>query len=266
MAEHRARKRFGQHFLHDQDVIHRIVNSINPKRDQTIIEIGPGKGALTIPLLKHLDTLHVIELDRDLAQALSEKYEAEKYKVENKIIIHCTDALTYDFKEIGHQHLRIVGNLPYNISTPLIFHLLEYNHCIDDMLFMLQEEIIDRICASPGSKDYGRLSVMVQAHCHAEKLFTVGPGAFSPPPKVMSAIIKLKPYEGILNQILDYPSFAHIVKQAFSQRRKTLRNCMKGALDENQIINLGIAPEVRAETLSTDNFIQMANAYYKENQ
>lgn len=266
MAKHRARKRFGQHFLNDQNVVRRIVNSINPKREQTIIEIGPGKGALTKPLLEHLDTLHVIELDRDLAQALSEKYEADKYKAEKKIIIHCLDALTYDFRELGHQHLRIVGNLPYNISTPLLFHLLEYHQYIDDMLFMLQEEIIDRICASPGSKDYGRLSVMVQAHCHTEKLFTVDPSAFSPPPKVISAIIKLKPNKVNLNQILDYQSFAHIVKQAFSQRRKTLKNCLKGVLDENQIINLGIAPEVRAETLSTDNFIQMANAYYKENQ
>lgn len=261
MAEHRARKRFGQHFLHDQNVIQRIVTAINPKQDQTIIEIGPGKGALTFPLLEHVNQLHVIELDRDLAQALSNKYEAN-----NKIIVHCLDALTYDFKEIGCQHLRIVGNLPYNISTPLIFHLLEHNHCIDDMLFMLQEEVIDRMCASPGSKDYGRLSVMVQAHCHTEKLFTVGPGAFSPPPKVMSAIIKMKPCAGVLNKISDYPSFAHIVKQAFSQRRKTLRNCLKGTLNEDQIINLGIAPEVRAETLSTENFIQMANAYYKENQ
>jgi 16S rRNA (adenine1518-N6/adenine1519-N6)-dimethyltransferase len=261
MAEHRARKRFGQHFLHDQNVIQRIVTAINPKCDQTIIEIGPGKGALTFPLLEHVEQLHVIELDRDLAQALSKQYNTN-----NKIIVHCLDALTYDFKEIGCQHLRIVGNLPYNISTPLIFHLLEHNHCIDDMLFMLQEEVIDRMCAAPGSKDYGRLSVMVQAHCHTEKLFNVGPGAFSPPPKVISAIIKMKPYSGILNKISDYPSFAYIVKQAFSQRRKTLRNCLKGTLNDGQIINLGIAPEARAETLSTENFIQLANTYFKENQ
>ena len=157
MAEHRARKRFGQHFLHDQNVIHRIVTSINPKRDQTIIEIGPGKGALTIPLLEHLDTLHVLEVDRDLAQALSKKYEAE-----NKVIIHCLNALTYDFKEIGCQHLRIVGNLPYNISTPLIFHLLEYNYCIDDMLFMLQEEVIDVIHCTQQPSFFGWLEQFVQ--------------------------------------------------------------------------------------------------------
>lgn len=261
MAAHRARKRFGQHFLHDQNVIHRIVTTINPKRDQTIIEIGPGKGALTIQLLKHLDSLHVIEIDRDLAQILAKKYEPE-----NKIIIHCIDALTFDFKEIGNQHLRIVGNLPYNISTPLIFHLLEFNHCIDDMLFMLQEEVIDRISALPGNKNYGRLSVMVQAHCMAEKLFTVDSGAFSPPPKVRSAIINLKPNDVISSKISDYSSFAHIVKQAFSQRRKILRNCLKGILDENQISNLGINPGARAETLSVNEFIQLSNAYPKENQ
>lgn len=261
MAEHRARKRFGQNFLHDQNIIQRIITAINPQRNQTIIEIGPGKGALTDPLLEHLDILHVIEVDRDLAHALAKKYEAEQ-----NIVIHCLDALTYDFKELGNQHLRIIGNLPYNISTPLIFHLLENSQVIDNMVVMLQEEVIDRMCASPGSKDYGRLSVMVQANCHTEKLFTVGPGSFSPPPKVMSAIIKLQPYDKVLNKISDYPCFEKIVKQAFSQRRKTLRNCLKGMLDEHQIVNLGIAPGVRAETLSIDNFVQLANAYYKENQ
>jgi 16S rRNA (adenine1518-N6/adenine1519-N6)-dimethyltransferase len=261
MTEHRARKRFGQHFLHDKNIIQRIIATINPQRDQTIIEIGPGKGALTVPLLEHLDKLHVIEVDRDLAHALEKKYKAEQ-----KVIIHCLDALTYDFGELGNQHLRIIGNLPYNISTPLIFHLLENNRLIDDMLFMLQEEVIDRICASPGSKDFGRLSVMVQANCHVEKLFTVSPGAFSPPPKVMSAIIKLKPYDKVLSQISDYSCFAHIVKQAFSQRRKTLRNCLKGTLDEQQIINLGITPGARAETLSIESFIQLGNTYHMENQ
>ncbi|RKZ50032.1 MAG: 16S rRNA (adenine(1518)-N(6)/adenine(1519)-N(6))-dimethyltransferase [Gammaproteobacteria bacterium] len=261
MTEHRARKRFGQHFLHDQNIIQRIITAINPQRNQTIIEIGPGKGALTVPLLEHLDCLHVLEVDRDLAYALEKKYENEQ-----KIIIHCLDALTYDFKELGNQHLRIIGNLPYNISTPLIFHLLENNQIIDDMVFMLQEEVIDRTCASPGSKDFGRLSVMVQANCQAEKLFTVSPGAFSPPPKVMSAIIRLKPFDKVLNQISDYPCFAHVVKQAFSQRRKTLRNCLKGTLDERQIINLGIDPGARAETIAIENFIQLANAYHKENQ
>ena len=261
MAEHRAKKRFGQHFLHDKNIIHRIITVIDPKRHQTVIEIGPGKGALTFPLLEHLDTLHVLELDRDLAQALSKEYVAKK-----NIVVHCVDALSYDFREISNQHLHIVGNLPYNISTPLIFHLLRYHHSIDDMVFMLQEEVVDRICATPGNKDYGRLSVMVQAHCHAEKLFTVNPGAFSPPPKVMSAIIKLKPGDRFLKEINDPPGFAHIVKLAFSQRRKTLRNCLKGALEKNQIIDLGIVPGARAETLSVDDFIQLANSYHEENQ
>ncbi len=261
MAEHRARKRFGQHFLHDQNIIQRIITVINPQSHQTIIEIGPGKSALTAPLIEQVDKLHVLEIDRDLAQALTKKYEAE-----DKLTVHCLDALTYDFEELDNQHLRIIGNLPYNISTPLIFHLLENNHVIDDMVFMLQEEVIDRICASPGNKDFGRLSAMVQANCYVEKLFTVGPGAFSPPPKVMSAVIKLDPYDKLLNRILDYPHFAHVVKQAFSQKRKTLKNCLKRILDEQQIINLGINPGARAESLSIDNFIQLANAYYEKNQ
>ena len=261
MVEHRAKKRFGQHFLHDRNIINRIVATLDPKPHQTIIEIGPGKGALTIPLLERLDTLHVIEVDRDLAQALSVKFGAEK-----KIVIHCFDALRYDFKEIASQHLRIIGNLPYNISTPLIFHLLEYHSSIDDMVFMLQEEVIDRMCATPGSKAYGRLSVMVQAHCHTNKLFTVSSDAFSPPPKVTSAIIRLKPRTKFLKEIYDPSGFAHIVKLAFSKRRKTLKNCLRGVLDKNQIIGLGIVPEARAETLSIDNFIQLANFYHKENQ
>lgn len=260
MTEHRARKRFGQHFLHDQNIIQRIITAINPRPDQIFVEIGPGKGALTVPLLSQLKNLHVIEIDRDLAQALTDKYKARE-----GVIIHCLDALHYDFNEIG-QHLHIVGNLPYNISTPLIFHLLQYQQIIDDMVFMLQEEVIDRMCATPGNKDYGRLSVMVQAHCQTEKLFTVSPGAFTPPPKVMSAIIKLKPNESFLSKISDVPGFAKVVKQAFSQRRKTLRNCLKGLLDEEQISSLGIAPEARAETLSVDDFIRLGNAYIKENQ
>jgi 16S rRNA (adenine1518-N6/adenine1519-N6)-dimethyltransferase len=261
MSEHRARKRFGQHFLHDHNIIQHIITAINPQQNQTMVEIGPGKGALTIPLLDHLDTLHVLEIDRELAHTLAKKYDTEQ-----KIIVHCLDALTYDFEELGSQHLRIVGNLPYNISTPLIFHLLENNHVIDDMVFMLQEEVIDRMCASPGGKDYGRLSVMVQAHCRAEKLFTVNPDAFSPPPKVMSAIIKLIPFDGLLNKISDHISFTDIVKQSFSQRRKTLKNCLKGMLDRDQIINLGIAPEARAETLTVNDFIGLANAYHQKNQ
>lgn len=260
MPKHRAKKKFGQHFLHDQNIIQRIINTINPQQDQTIVEIGPGLGALTFPLLKQVDSLHVLEVDRDLAQILNEKYQTEA-----KIVIHCLDALTYDFSRLGNQHLRIVGNLPYNISTPLIFHLLENYHCIDNMVFMLQEEVVDRICALPGNKDFGRMSVMVQASCRAEKLFTVEPDAFSPPPKVMSAIIKLTPLNRLLNQILNYSCFAHVVRQAFSQRRKTLKNCLKGTLDEAGIINLGINPKVRSEILSIDSFIQLANAYYEKN-
>lgn len=261
MSAHRVRKRFGQHFLHDRNIINRIIAAINPKPDQTVIEIGPGKGALTIPLLEQLDALHVIELDRDLAKAL-----VKVVGIENKIIIHCLDALNYDFEKMGSRDLYIIGNLPYNISTPLIFHLLKYQAYLHEMVFMLQEEVIDRICAIPGNKNYGRLSVMVQAHCQTEKLFTVSPEAFSPPPKVMSAIIKLKPYNKRINQIANLSDFAYIVKMAFSQRRKTLKNCLKDILNEEQIVALNIAPEARAETLPINNFIQLANSYHEENQ
>lgn len=261
MNKKTAKKRFGQHFLIDQNIIDKIIHTINPKSNQTIIEIGPGEGALTIPLLKYLRTLHVIEIDRDLAKSLAEKHNTEK-----KIIIYCLDALKFDFNTIGKQPLRVVGNLPYNIATPLIFHLLKYHHLIDDMLFMLQEEIVNRLCSTPNNKTYGSLSVMVQSLCHTEKLFTMGPEVFSPPPKIRSSIIQFKTHSTFLKKILDYNSFTEIVKQAFSKKRKMIRNCLHGLLDSNQLITVGIAPTARAETLTIEDFIKLSNLYYKLKQ
>lgn len=258
MKNKTAKKRFGQHFLIDQNTIDRIITEINPKDNQTIIEIGPGKGALTTPLLNDLRTLHVLEIDRNLAQSLAEKYMAEK-----KIIIHCLDVLKFDFNQIDEQPLRIVGNLPYNIATPLIFHLLKFHHLIDDMLFMLQEEIVDRLCATTNNRSYGYLSVMVQALCDTEKLFTVGPEMFSPPPKVRSSIIKLTTHDIFLKQILDYNSFTEVVKKAFSKKRKMIRNCLQDILNSDQLITFGITPTARAETLTMQDFIKLSNMYYK---
>lgn len=257
----KRKTRLGQHFLIDQQIIERIVSEINPQQQQTMVEIGPGKGALTIPLLKKLDTLHVVEIDRQLAQALSNKYMHEK-----NLIVHSVDAIKYDLNEIGTNKIRIVGNLPYNISTALILHLLNYHHLLDDMLFMLQEEIVDRICAAPGRRAYGYLSVIIRTHCYTEKLFAVAPDVFSPPPKVKSAVVKFKLHDDILQQIYDYPCFVKIIKKSFSQKRKTLKNCLQGLLDEGQLLALGISSKARAEELSVDHFIQLANMYCKQDK
>ena len=254
----RAKKRFGQHFLKNQKIINRIIKAVAPQPGQSIIEIGPGKGALTGPLLEHLGKIHVLEIDSDLAQLL-----AKKYQYRGQIHIHCLDALNYDFTQLGVDDLRIVGNLPYNISTPLVFHLLRFHHCIGDMILMLQEEVAARICSEPGSKRYGRLSVMVQTYCYTKKLFTIAPEAFYPRPQVSSAIISLKPYNKFLANISDPVEFAQLVKQAFSHRRKTLQNCLKGLLDERQIRNLGIDPKARADTLSVADFVTLSNIYHK---
>ena len=260
MKRKTIRKRFGQHFLIDQNIIDKIIHAIAPKDHQTIIEIGPGEGALTIPLLNHLSTLHVIEIDRDLAQSLCEKHIPEK-----KIIIHCLDVLNFDFNQIDKQPLRVIGNLPYNIATPLIFHLLKFHHLIDNMLFMLQEEIVNRLCATPNNRAYGSLSILVQALCKTEKLFTVGAEAFSPPPKVRSAIIQLTTHDVFLKKILHYESFVKIVKKAFATKRKTISNCLHGIFDANQLATFGITPSARAETLTIQNFISLSNMYYKQN-
>jgi len=254
---HRARKRFGQNFLHDSYVIDKIVSAIGPKPTQHLIEIGPGRGAITEPLLEATNgNLDVVELDRDLIPILN----AQFFKYEG-LTIHEADALQFDFRKLAvdDKPLRMVGNLPYNISTPLMFHLLEYSDIIQDMHFMLQKEVVQRLCASPGDSAYGRLGIMMQYRCETRYLFTVPPGAFTPPPKVESAIVRLSPRKEIKYKANDFPTFEKVVKAAFAQRRKTLKNNLKELIDEAGLIELGIKPSARAETLSVELFVSIAN-------
>jgi len=252
---HTPRKRFGQNFLHDHNVIYNILSSLQAKSDQHWVEIGPGQGALTEPLLNMGLRLDVVELDRDLVAFLIEKFKHSDIK------IHSGDALKFNFGALAvdNKKLRIIGNLPYNISTPLMFHLLENAFCIEDMHFMLQKEVVDRICAVPGSKKYGRLSVMMQYHCATELLFDVPPESFDPAPKVMSAIVRLVPHLTPPVEVNDMVKLNKIVTQAFSQRRKTLRNSLKKIMDENSIIDLNIDPTSRAEVLTLNDFARLSN-------
>jgi 16S rRNA (adenine1518-N6/adenine1519-N6)-dimethyltransferase len=250
---HRPRKRFGQHFLHDPGVIERLIQAIDPRPDDTLVEIGPGHGALTRELLNYVKNLHVVEIDRDLAAAL------EKNLKHTNVTIHCVDALKFDITSIGDKALRIVGNLPYNISTPLLFHLLKNADVIRDMHFMLQKEVVDRLAASEGNKQYGRLSVMMQSVCRIEKLFDVGPGSFSPPPRVESSVVRLVPDSKLSSRIRDPILFRELVRDAFNQRRKTLRNAIHRQLAAEEIQALGIAPDLRPENLTVEQYITLSN-------
>ena len=254
---HKPRKRFGQNFLHDKMVIQRIVNSINPRQGDHIVEIGPGEGALTELVLNKIGAMDVVELDRDLIPLLK-----IRFVVHDGLTIHQADALKFEFCQLqqGDKKLRIIGNLPYNISTPLLFHLFDNNHCIQDMHFMLQKEVVDRIVANPGDPAYGRLSIMLQYFCRAEYIFTVKPGAFRPAPKVDSAIVRLVPHDKPPVDINDFEAFSKIVNYSFTQRRKTLRNILKGQLDVSQIEALNIEPTIRPERLSLNDFAKIANA------
>ena len=258
MDYHRPRKRFGQHFLHDQNVINQIITAIRPQAQQTIFEIGPGRGALTIPLLQQAGELHVVELDRDLAKTISGRCQGL-----GTLHMHCADALEFDFHQ-STGPVRVVGNLPYNISTPLIFHLLDQLDGISDMTFMLQEEVVDRLNAECGTRTYGRLTVMVQSQCKVEKLFSVGAGAFSPPPKVQSAIVRLTPHQQPVAEIKNHAVFATIVRESFNHRRKTLRNALRKFLDGEQITSLGIDPNLRPEQLTINQFAHLANLYHNQ--
>ena len=249
---HQPRKRFGQNFLVDHRIINQIISTISPKNDDSIIEIGPGKGAITFPIIEYLDHLSVIEIDRDLVSML-------KSKEQEKLTIFQTDALTFDFSQISNK-LRVIGNLPYNISSPLLFHLLDYRKQIIDMTFMLQKEVVDRIVAPPGSKTYGRLSVMMQAFYEVELMFVVPKESFEPQPKIESAILYLKTREQPL--VKNSKPLEEIVKLAFSQRRKTLKNCLKSVLNQSQT---EIDLSQRAEMLSTENFVTLMNDYEKQN-
>jgi 16S rRNA (adenine1518-N6/adenine1519-N6)-dimethyltransferase len=256
---HRARKRFGQNFLHDSGVINRIVQSIHPLPGEHIVEIGPGQGAITKELLKAAGKLDAVELDRDLIHPLAAMCgELGQLRIFN------ADALKFDFCELSEgEPLRLVGNLPYNISTPILFHLLDQSHCIQDMHFMLQKEVVDRMAADPGSKTYGRLSVVLQTLCDVEPLFDIGPGAFRPAPKVDSSVVRLIPLDQPRFKINDLACFSATVAQAFSQRRKTLRNCLKGLLEASEIEALGIDPGIRSEQLFPEDFARLANAACK---
>jgi len=249
---HQARKRFGQNFLIDDQIVNRIVATISPKKNDNIVEIGPGKGALTFPLLEHLDFLSVIEIDRDLISLL-------KSKKQEKLRIYEADALKFDYGLIS-DNLRIVGNLPYNISSPLLFRLLSSKNQIIDMTFMLQKEVVDKIVASHGSKTYGRISVMMQAFFKVESMFTVPKESFDPQPKIESAILYLKTRTKPLTENIKL--LEKIVKISFSQRRKTLKNCLKSILSQEQT---KIDLSQRAEMLSVENFITLMKDYEKQN-
>jgi 16S rRNA (adenine1518-N6/adenine1519-N6)-dimethyltransferase len=251
-VSHAPRKRFGQHFLHDRHFIARIIEAINPQRGDRIVEIGPGLGALTQPLLMHLEHLHVVEIDRDIVAHLHAQYSAETLSV------HEGDALRFDFAALG-EDLRVVGNLPYNISTPLLFHLSEATPHLRDMIFMLQKEVVDRMVAAPGNKDYGKLSVMLQVKFAMQRLFIVPPGAFRPPPKVDSAIVRLQPLGDRAPAIADSQIFAELVSAGFNQRRKMLRQSLKALLGAEDFIALDLNPEARAEQLRVEEFVRCAN-------
>ncbi|MGD8619970.1 MAG: 16S rRNA (adenine(1518)-N(6)/adenine(1519)-N(6))-dimethyltransferase RsmA, partial [Gammaproteobacteria bacterium] len=246
----------GQNFLHDPVVIGQIVTAINPSSNEQLVEIGPGQGAITVPLLQQTGRMAVVEVDRDLVGSLQARCAGL-----GELTVYNADALKFDFCALaGEAPLRIVGNLPYNISTPLLFHLLAQHRCIRDMHFMLQKEVVERMAAEPCSRQYGRLSVMLQYRCEVIPLFNIGPGAFSPPPKVESAFVRLVPYSQPPVQVNDTVAFEQLVRQAFAQRRKTLRNALRGMLEAEEINALGIDPAARAEALSVSDFAALANS------
>ncbi len=255
LPPHRPRKRFGQHFLHDPGTIRRILAAIDPRPGQHLVEIGPGQGALTVPLLASGARLDLVELDRDLAALLASRLQGERLR------IHQADALHFDFSALAGASggLRVVGNLPYNVSTPLLFHLLAQAHAIQDMHFMLQREVVERMAAAPGGGDYGRLSVMVQYRCRVQMLFRIGPGAFTPPPKVESAFVRLVPHASLPHPARDEGLFARLVRQAFGRRRKTLRNALRGLADLRDFAAAGIDPGRRPETLFVSEFVALSN-------
>ena len=254
LMKHTPRKRFGQHFLKDQIILEEITRAISPRPTDLMVEIGPGLGALTSSLLHKIPLLHVIELDRDLAKRLKDN------DTSGKLTVHQADALKFDFELISQtseQKMRIVGNLPYNISTPLLFHLTQFIPLVKDQYFMLQKEVVERMVANPGTKAYGRLSVMLQWLYHMDLLFSVPPDAFNPPPKVMSAIVRMIPNRHPL--VCDSAKLEKTLTTAFSQRRKVMRNAMAPLFDENKLISAGIDPARRAEEISVEQFVALAN-------
>ncbi len=252
MSEHRARKRFGQNFLTDPNIIRKIIDAIRPVEGEAMVEIGPGLGAMTEPLLERLGHLHVVEIDRDLIARLRERHTAAR------ITIHEGDALKFDFATLPAP-LRVVGNLPYNISTPLLFHLACFAERVRDLTFMLQKEVVMRMVAEPGTDDYGRLSVMLQYRFRMARLFDVPPGAFRPAPKVTSSIVRMVPLPATELTARDEDLLGRIVTAAFGQRRKTLRNTLRDFLDEADFAALGLDPGLRGERLTVTQFVAICN-------
>lgn len=256
---HFARKRFGQNFLHDDHVIENIIAAIQPKKDQALVEIGPGLAALTMPISQYVDHLTVIEIDRDLAARLQ-----QNPFLKDKLTVIEQDAMTVDFNELSQQKkqpLRVFGNLPYNISTPLMFHLFQYTNAISDMHFMLQKEVVNRLVAGPNSKAYGRLSVMAQYYCQIIPVLEVPPYAFKPAPKVDSAVVKLIPHKNLPYQVKDIRILSRITTEAFNQRRKTIRNSLGNLFSSETFNELNINLDSRAENLSVQQYCELANAY-----
>jgi 16S rRNA (adenine1518-N6/adenine1519-N6)-dimethyltransferase len=252
--KHVARKRFGQNFLTDAHVLSDIIESIGPRRGDTMVEIGPGLAAMTSLLLKELEHMHVVELDRDLVARLEKAYPRER------LTVHSGDALKFDFGSIPVPEgakLRVVGNLPYNISSPLLFHLADFAHLVEDQTFMLQKEVVERMVAEPGTKAYSRLSVMLQWRYDMAMLFVVPPTAFDPPPKVDSAIVRMVPTRRQLPA--DAATLEAVVTKAFSQRRKVIRNCVAGMFTEQQLVEAGIDPGARPETVGLEQYVALAN-------
>lgn len=267
------RKRFGQHFLQDKNIIYHIISAINPKPEDCLVEIGPGQGALTFPLIESCPELklNLIEIDKDLVSFLKNQFSKYKLKFNSQsqsqsqsqldhLNIFETDVLKFDFAELKSKQLRIIGNLPYNISTPLLFHLVGYKDIIKDMYFMLQKEVVDRMSAVPRTKDYGRLSIMIQYDFDVIPLFDVPPSAFYPPPKVNSTVVKLTPkIRSDSEKVVDKNLFQQIVREAFQHRRKTLRNALKKHLTEEAMMKYHIDPTLRPEVLSVEDYVKLSN-------
>ncbi|MDF2184066.1 16S rRNA (adenine(1518)-N(6)/adenine(1519)-N(6))-dimethyltransferase RsmA [Grimontia hollisae] len=253
---HRARKRFGQNFLNDPYIIDGIVSAINPQPGENLVEIGPGLGALTEPVAREVDKLSVVELDRDLAERLRNHPE-----LAGKLTIYEGDAMKFDFTQLSSDDkpLRIFGNLPYNVSTPLMFHLFSFAGKVKDMHFMLQKEVVNRLAAGPNSKAYGRLTVMAQYYCKVVPVLEVPPSAFKPAPKVDSAVVRLVPHKELPHPTTSLKWLERVCREGFNQRRKTVRNCYKSLIDADTMESLGIDPSARPESLTLAQFVALAN-------
>ncbi len=255
---HQPRKRFGQNFLHDANIVSKILQTLNPRSEDSLVEIGPGLGALTAPIIAMGFTLHAIEIDRDVVAQLKQEF------LDANLVVHNSDALRFDFSRLGN-HLRVFGNLPYNISTPLLFHLTDFAENLVDCHVMLQKEVVDRIVAKPSTPEYGRLSVMLQFRFNVEHLFDVSPNSFYPIPKVTSSFLRLTPLRNVDLSARRYALLSQIVMSAFGQRRKMLRNALSGLLDNDDFAALALDQKARAENLSVNQYVSIVN-YLEQNK